>query len=145
MTDAYKTCLDTSVDAAVGKSGAFAYATPQDRTLQHYAVSLRWAQNVTDRQIGAIQTEGARCAQASRKGDANLKLDCTRTQEGTGVVTISTARGKETVLLPGQVDMARVTLEERLLILRDRIHFLEQGVSEKSPGMLADLRDALRQ
>lgn len=145
MTDAYKTCVASSIDTAVGKSGAFAYATPLDRTLQHYTVSVRWGQDSNDRRIDAIRTEGAQCKVASAKGDAILRLACARTTEGTGVVTLTTARGTETILLPGQADVARVTLEERLLILHDRIRLLEQGLEKVAPQMLADLRDAARE
>jgi hypothetical protein len=144
MTDAYGTCLAGSVEAAIGKSAAFAYATPLDQSLQRYTLSVRWAHDAHDKRITSIKAEGARCEQAPRKaGDA--QFTCTRSGNGTGVVSIATAQGTETVLLPSPADVARVALEERLLILRDRIQVLEQGLGKLSPQMLADLRDAARQ
>jgi hypothetical protein len=152
MTDAYKTCLDTSVGTAIGKSGLFAYATPLGKDLRTFTIGVRWLPDTGDKPITSIEVSNARCkaegrlsGKALRSVGGRLSLACERTNDRTGGVTLRTSSGSETLMLPSQTDAVLVRLEDRLAILKDRIALIEQGLDKVAPQTIDDLREDARQ
>lgn len=146
MTDAYRTCLATSAAVATGPSGSVTWITPQDKDLRHFTVNLRWP--AAGGRITPVAISNASCDQPVgrelRARGEQLSFSCTRNGEQSGVLTLRTASGEETLILPGQLDTAMLRLEDRLTILRDRVQLLERGLDKLAPETLSELRDADR-
>jgi len=119
MIDAVQSCLNT----ARSNTASSVFARPENSQMARFEIL-----NTANEPIEIIESEGATCSKLTGQGAHGLS--CQKPSWRSASLRLRIRGQEQELSLPGSMDMKLLALEERTLILGDRIRFLEQSLTQ---------------